>query len=437
MPKFLSMNNMNDNTATSGKTEEKPKRWLGRQFAKLGDWYHRDDNILRRVRFPGTQLPLLDVIINFFNLIFKGRVFDRAAGVAFNFILAVFPLILFFFTLIPHIPIRNLNDRVMLLLNDLLPAGTLDYVKGTIDSIVNQNHGGWLSLSIVLCLIFGSSGMVAIFNGFRNMYANYANAKGLPLNKWLIQRCNAILMLLVFGALIIVSILLISLGGIVRDKLVEYEILADVGAVFFLFDLLRWTIVIFGLGFGISLLYFFGNKDINDRYRKEYRHPRPDGKKYREFVIFSPGSILAIALFVLATFGFNLYISNFSRYNVLYGSIGTLIIIMLWIWIVATLILAGNDLNLSILRTSKKKNSLEEANTRHQVVIDELSTNIQRCQKENEELKKKIETLKKTIDEESVVLDTLMNDVKSKEIVIRAYQRFVDEESTKADEEKK
>lgn len=429
------MTGMRDNATTSQGKASKPRAGLARLFDRLRNWYHSDDNILRRVRFPGTRLPFSDVVINFVNLLFKGRAFDRAAAVAFNFILAVFPLILFFFTLIPYIPIPKLYERVMMLLADLMPAGTLDFITGTIEGIMKQPHEGLLSLSVILCLVFGSSGVVAIFNGFRNLYASHAILKGLTLKKWLAQRCSAILMLLVFGALIFLSIILISLGGIARNKLVEFEVLSDTGVVFFMFDLLRWTIVVFGLGFGISLLYFFGNKNINDRYRKELHHPRPDGRKYREFVIFSPGSVLAISLFVLATFGFNVYISNFSRYNVLYGSIGTLIIIMLWIWIIAILILAGNDLNLSIVRASNKKNSLEEADTRQQVVIDDLSQNIKRYKHDNEELQRKIESLKKTIDEESVVLESLIDKVKSREVVIRAYQRFVDEECDKEDKD--
>lgn len=87
---------------------------------------------------------------------------DRAAGVAFNFFLALFPLILFFFTLIPYIPIPNLDDLVMNFIQDsFLPSGTLDFVNDTIDGIMNQSHDGLLSVSIVLCLVFGSSGVVA------------------------------------------------------------------------------------------------------------------------------------------------------------------------------------------------------------------------------------------------------------------------------------
>ena len=162
------------------KKDGKLKTWFQAKVKAVTDWYNKDDNFLRRVRFPGTRLPLLTVLINFFKLFTKGRTIDRAAGVAFNFFVALFPLVLFFFTLIPYIPIPHLYERVMMLLNDfLIPSGTLDFVKETIDGIMKQPHDGLLSISIVLCLIFGSGGVVAFFNGFRNVYADYVTSRGL------------------------------------------------------------------------------------------------------------------------------------------------------------------------------------------------------------------------------------------------------------------
>ena len=160
----------------------KLKIWLQAKAEAVDAWYNRDDNFLRLVRFPGTKLPLMDVLINFFKLFTKGRTIDRAAGVAFNFFVALFPLILFFFTLIPYIPIPRLYDRVMMALDDfLIPSGTLDFVKETIDGIMKQPHDGLLSVSLFLCLIFGSNGIVAFFNGFRNVYANFLTDKGMTL----------------------------------------------------------------------------------------------------------------------------------------------------------------------------------------------------------------------------------------------------------------
>jgi len=422
--------------ANEDKKDGKLKSWLVTKKDALKAWYNRDDNFLRLVRFPGTELPLLDVLRDFIKLFTKGRTVDRAAGVAFNFFVALFPLVLFFFTLIPYIPIPHFYDRVMLALNDfLLPSGTLDFVTRTIDGIMNQPHEGLLSLSIFLCLIFGSSGIVAIFNGFRNVYANYVTNKGLTLKGWVEQRLFAIIMLVILGAMVVLSILLISLGGMALRFLVSHEIIRGGSFTFFLFSVLRWVIGIFALCFGISLLYYFGNVKFDEHYRVKRKVPGRKGQKYREFVIFSPGTILATTLFVLGTVAFNTYISNFSRYNVLYGSIGTLIILMLWIWIIAILILAGNDLNSGIRRGADKLSAAESANRRREIVIEDLKKHIQTYQAANEYRLQRIESLRKTIEEQNVLIDDLEEQNRDYELIIKAYEEFAERERKRSDEQ--
>ena len=417
------------------KKSGKLKSWLIAKINALKVWYHREDNVLRIVRFPGTKLPLMDVLIDFVKMFTKGRTIDRAAGVAFNFFVALFPLVLFFFTLIPYIPIPHLYERVMMALdNFLIPSGTMDYVKETIDSIMNQPHDGLLSISIFLCVIFGSSGIVAIFRGFRNVYASFLSDRGLGLGGWLMQRLFAIIMLLVLGALIVISILLISLGGAALRYLVSHEILVGGSFAFFLFSVLRWVVGVFDLCFGISLLYYFGNVKFDEHYRVERKRTGPNGEKlYRNFVIFSPGTILATTLFVLGTVGFNAYISNFSRYNVLYGSIGTLIILLLWIWVVAILILAGNDLNSSIRRNADRSSVAEDANRRRAIVIEDLKKHIQAYQKDNEVYLERISAIAKTIEEQNVVIQNLEEEVKNNDLIIKAYEEFVEQERKRSD----
>ena len=418
------------------KKDGKLKLWLTAQTDKLRTWYHRDDNFLRVVRFPGTKVPMMDVLIEFIRLFTKGRTVDRAAGVAFNFFVALFPLILFFFTLIPYIPIPNLYDRLMMAMDDfLIPSGTLDYVKDTIDGIMNQPHDGLLSISVVLCLIFGSSGIVAVFNGFRNVYADFVSPKGLGLKGWLVQRCFAILMLIIIGALLVLSVLLISLGGMAIKWLVTQQIIEGGSFTFFLFSVLRWVIGVFALCFGIAMLYYFGNVRFGEQYRKELRFPRSNGKKYREFVVFSPGAILATTLFVLGTLAFNTYISNFSRYNVLYGSIGTLIILLLWIWVVAILILVGNDLNSGIRRGTDKKSNAENEIRRREIVIEDLKKHIKAYQAANEYREGRIEDLRKTIAETEAIIQNVEEEKKDYDLIIKAYQDYVELERKRSDEQ--
>lgn len=418
------------------KKNSKLSLWLTAKNDAAKAWYNRDDNFLRIVRFPGTKLPMMDVLIDFVKLFTKGRTVDRAAGVAFNFFLALSPLILFFFTLIPYIPIPHLYERVMMALDDfLLPSGTLDYVKDTIDGIMNQSHEGLLSISVVMCLVFGSSGVVAFFNGFRNVYANYISSKGLTLRDWMVQRMFAVAMLLIIGALLVVSVMLISLGGTALKWLVAQEIVQGGSFTFFLFSVLRWVIGVFALCFGIAILYYFGNVKFDEHYRVERKRPGREGQKYREFVIFSPGALLATTLFVLATVGFNVYISNFSRYNVLYGSIGTLIILMLWIWIIAILILAGNDLNSGIRRSNDKLSAAESANRRREIVIEDLKKHIRVYQTDIEYRNQRIESLKKSIEEQSLLIADMEEKNHDYELIIKTYEEFAEHERKRSDEQ--
>ena len=410
--------------------------WFKKKYEALKEWYHKDDNFLKMVRFPGTKLPLLDVVTDFIKLFTKGRTVDRAAGVAFNFFVALFPLLLFFFTLVPYIPIPNLYERIIMLIKDfLIPSGTLDYVTNTIDGIMNQPHDGLLSISIFLCLVFGSSGIVAIFNGFRNVYANYVSDKGLTLKGWIIQRVFAILMLLIIGVLLLLSILLISLGGMALKFLVTHQIIEAGKFIFYLFHVLRWIIAVFALCFGVSILYYFGNVRFDEHYRKELKKPNRKGKKYREFVIFSPGTILATSLFILGTIGFNTYISNFSKYNMLYGSIGTLIILLLWIWIVSILILTGNDLNSGIRRKADKLSASEDNTRKKQIVIDALRKTIQSQEQAIEHRNRRIEGLRKDIQEKEVLIHDLQEENKDSALIISAYQDFLKQQMQQADQE--
>lgn len=300
---------------------------------------------------------------------------------------------------------------------------------------MNQPHDGLLSISIILCVVFGSSGIVAVFNGFRNVYADYVSSKGLGVKGWLLQRLFAILMLIIISVLLVLSVLLISLGGTALKFLVTHDIIEGGSFTFFLFSVLRWVVGIFALCFGVAILYYFGNVRFDEHYRKELKHPRAGGKRYREFVIFSPGAIMATTLFVLATVGFNIYISNFSRYNVLYGSIGTLIILMLWIWIISILILAGNDLNSGIRRGTDKRSNAEDEIRRREIVIEDLKKHIKSYQEANENRAGKIEELKKTIAETAAVVQNLEEQNKDYELIIKSYEKFVEHERKCSDEQ--
>lgn len=399
---------------------------MNKTVEKLKAWYEKDDNVLRIVKFPGTDRPILSVVLSFFSGFTKGRTLDRAAGVAFNFFLALFPLVLFFFTLIPYIPIPRFYERVIFLLKSfLIPSGTMDYVTKTIDGIMNQPHEGVLSISIVLCLVFGSSGIVAIFNGFKNVYMDLSTKSG-GFKEMVLTRVFAIIILLLIGALIVLSIILISLGGTALRFLVTNDILKAGSLVFFLFNCIRWIVAIFALCIGVAAMYYFGNNK-DERYRKRLKTFNSNGSpRYRDFVIFSPGSILATTLFIIGTVGFNIYISNFASYNALYGSIGTLIILMMWIWIVAILILAGNDLNKAIRHETGRMSDKE-------VVREDLERHLSVLEAQNEQIIHKINELEKKKNNLEVALAEKKKENDKMERIIAAYKTILDEIGNEGD----
>ncbi len=304
------------------------KRKRLRQYVQLRN---KITKFLRLLVLPGFNgVPLYDVLVFFVKGLFKGAVSIRASAVAFNFFLAIFPFILFLFTLIPYIPIENFQIQLFDFFKDIIPPETFGMVEKTIYEIVMKQNTGLMSLSFVLTFIFSTNGINAIIEGFNSTWHE------IPTKTWVQQRLMAIFLMLVLSVLVIVSIALLTIGNSVIDYLVEHHWIGG-RFTFYILVFLKWFIAI-TLGFiGVSFLYYYG-----PRHRKAYR-------------FFSPGSILATTLFIAGILGFNFYIANFSRYNALYGSIGTLIIFLLWLFLNAFILLIGFELNTSIMLASEEK----------------------------------------------------------------------------------
>ncbi len=296
----------------------------------------RLEAILRLLILPGfDKVPLYDVLVFFGTGIFKGALTIRAAAVAFNFFLAIFPFILFIFTLIPYIPIENFQETLMGLFQDIIPPDTFQEVEETITEIVMRQNTGLLSLSFILTFIFSTNGISAIMDGFNGTW------HGIDTKNWLQQRLSAVFLLVVLSFFVVLAIALITTGGVLIKSLIASGWI-DGGFTAQLLQISRWFVIVFLTFFSLSMLYYYAPAK-----RKEYR-------------FISPGSILATALFIVGTLAFNFYISNFSRYNALYGSIGTLIIFMMWLYFNALILLIGFELNASILQAKKENLRLED-----------------------------------------------------------------------------
>ena len=305
------------------------------RISKIKDYFNdlveRIKSVLRLVVIPGFEgMPLYDVLVYFVKGFTQVNLIDRAAAVAFFVFLALFPSILFLFTLIPYFPLQGVTANVLEALQAILPPGTYESVSSTINQIMSIEHGGLMSIGLLLAFYFSTSAVSSFFRGFNMGDKEFGQIPFLKLQLY------SILVMIMFVLLLLISIVLITLGQRLLPMLfVKMHFYS--GFTVFMINMLRWLVVIFALIVAVSLLYHFGN-------------PRS-----RKFKLFTPGSILFAALFIVGTMLFNFYISNISTYNLLYGSIGGLIIFVIWIYFNCILILIGYELNKSITKASTFK----------------------------------------------------------------------------------
>lgn len=289
---------------------------------------HNVIKVSRKIILPGFEgLSLYIVTKFFFKGINNGTLDMRAQSLAFSFFLALFPSIIFLFTLIPYIPILNFQDSLFNLLQSLLPASAFEATEETIADILKNPRGGLLSFGFISALYFSTNGFNAMMNAFNETYHDIETRSALK------QRLVSLIMVILSTLLVSVAIVLILLSELGLKTLIEKEI------VYYLILLGKWTILIALCFCFISFNYYLGPK------------------RKKGFRFFSPGSILATFLTILTSILFAYYVNNFGNYNKLYGSIGTLIVIMLWIYINSLILLLGFDLNASIL-TAKKKHGM-------------------------------------------------------------------------------
>ena len=285
----------------------------------------------RRIKLPGFEnLSLYDILKFFFKGLFEGRLTMRASAISFDFFLALFPSIIFFFTIIPFVPIDDFQPTLLKLLEDVIPATLYGYVSTTLEDIITRPRSDLLSLGFILALYFSTNGVNSIIEGFNQ------STHSTETRPWYKQRLIAIFLVIINAFMVIVAISLFIIGGYVMDFLVDEGILTD-NFTIIIIQFTRWLLIILLFLFSLSSLYYYA--------------PAKTGN----FRFISAGSALATLLLILTTYVFNFYIEHFSQYNALYGSIGTLLVFLLWVSFNSFILLIGFELNASIKRASKEK----------------------------------------------------------------------------------
>ena len=295
---------------------------------------------LKGVSFPGFRgKPLYDVLLYFANGFSRGYLTDRAAAVAFNVFLAIFPAVMVLFTFIPYMPLEGVQLVIEDTIQKFVPENIAGRVVGTINEIMSHQHNTLMSIGIIMAFYFSSGAIRAFFRGF-DMGVNHIGKMSMVR-----MYGGGLLTTLILGTLLLTSIALIILGNDYLpwffNKIGFYN-----SFVITLINIGRWLLTVFVLLVAIAVLYFFGNPN-----------------KDRKFRLFTPGTIMFTLMFIIGTIGFNYYIVNFSNYNALYGSIGGVIIFMMWIYVNCIIVLIGYELDASIFLAEKQVSLLNEKNS--------------------------------------------------------------------------
>lgn len=295
--------------------------------------------VSKRIILPGfDKLPLYEVADFFFRGLWNGSITTRASSIAFNFFVAIFPAIIFFFTLIPYMPVDNLYGAVMGMVSSSLPKETYEAISKTIEEIVLRQHNGLLSFGFIFALYYASNGIRGLINGFNNTYHT------IETRRVVMQYLVSILLVIILSLVMLFSTSFYILGSAGLKYLVAKGILGK-SFTYYLIAYGKWVFIIIALFLGISFIYYLA-----------------PAKKER-FRFISAGGSLATALILLTTWGFKFYINNFSKYNILYGSIGAFIVLLMWLYLNAIVMLIGFELNASILQAGKRYDRLDADDT--------------------------------------------------------------------------
>ena len=298
------------------------RRWL----ADILRWgpVHRFIGFLKVLRLPGfAGLPTYDVLAFFIKGIQKGSLKTRASSVAFNFLLAVFPAIIFFFTAIAYIPVDGFQDLLLDMISRLMPSEAYLSLKETVEDIIMRQRTGLLSIGFVSALYFSTNGVNSLIDSFN------ATSHAVETRSPLMQQAVSLALTLVLSGGLVIAIALTLTTQFSLSYLLEKGLLRD-GIAVIAIEPVRWFITLGLMFMSISLLYYLG----------------PARRTVWRF--FSAGGTLATVLAVVTSLVFSYFVENFNSYNRLYGSIGTLIIIMLWMYYNAMALIIGFELNASI-----------------------------------------------------------------------------------------
>ena len=283
---------------------------------------------------PGfQQLPIYDVVRFFIIQVNRVGLNERAAAISFNLIMALPAALLFLFSLIPYFPnASRMEMQILALFKDIAPnSATYFFIKDILDGLLDK-HVGIFSFGFILVVFYASNAMMGVIRTFD---------KSIEEKKayFLHQRWRAIRLTLLLIVLVVVSTFLLLIGKAQLTYLLKNVVHLKSSERVIWWNDFRWIIIIAIVYFGIAFVYKYA-PSLTKRWK-----------------LMSPGAILATTLTLLTTFGFSYWVNNFASYDKVYGSIGTVLILMLLIYFNSLILLIGFELNVSITVLTKEANA--------------------------------------------------------------------------------
>lgn len=299
---------------------------MNRWKRKFLTWppYKRTVYFTKHVYLPGFKgLSLYQVSRFFIEGIQKGRINTRASAICFKLLLAIPPTLIVLISFIPFVPIENFQYNLLLSISKIMPDDAFRLFDSTLVDLLNKKHETFLSISFILALFYASNSVNAMLIGFSGSY-NQLETRN-PFR----QQILAVLILFLLSIVTITGVGLITFSGYLFSYLRETNIIGH-DFIVFLLEIGKWILVVFTFMLGISVLYNAGS--------------------HRKWRLITPGAILATIGFIVVSLLFAWYVNNFGNYNKLYGTLGTLLVLMLWLFFNCVVLLLGFELNASIWR---------------------------------------------------------------------------------------
>lgn len=280
----------------------------------------------KKIKIPGLQgLSLYDILEMYIIGIVRGALTSRAGGIAFSFFMALFPFLLFILTLIPFVPMEGFQADFIKAIESLLPPNTSGVVNSVISDIANNRYGGLLSFGFVASIFLMTNGVNSVLGAFE--YSYHIKEMRNIFKQYMVSMAMA----LILSAILIISIAINVYFAIGIHDLTEKGWLQNEGFWVKIGGGIFFLVLVF---VSVSFLYKYGTKKTKD-------------------FTYLPGAIFTTLLSVVMFRLFAIYVVKFSNYNELYGSIGTLLVLMLFVWLNSIILLLGFELNASINRLKK------------------------------------------------------------------------------------